>query len=372
MLLDPFLIDFILVKIAVLVSGGVDSSVALALLKNAGHDVTAFYLKIWLEDELAFLGSCPWEEDLEFVRAACTHLNVPLNIISLQQEYWDAVVSYTIKEAQEGRTPNPDVLCNQFVKFDAFYKKISPEYEKVATGHYAHVEEKDGLFELSCAPDLIKDQTYFLSQLSQQQLGRALFPLGKMTKEEVRKLAYEFNLPTASRKDSYGICFLGKISFDDFLEHHLKTRPGNLVEFETGKILGTHRGFWFHTIGQRKGLGLSGGPWFVVTKNPTLNIVYISKNYHAPEKERRVFSIEKIHWISNTPPQQLNLAVKLRHGPEKHQCTVQLNAENSTATVTLQESDQGIAPGQFAVFYDGNVCVGCGVISLPEMPVFAS
>lgn len=359
-------------KIAVLVSGGVDSSVALALLKQAGHDVTAFYLKIWLEDELSFLGSCPWEEDLAFVRAVCEHLNVPLNIISLQQEYWDAVVAYTVKEAKEGRTPNPDVLCNQFVKFDAFYKKISPEYEKVATGHYAHVEEKNGIFELSCAPDTVKDQTYFLSQLSQSQLSRALFPLGKMKKENVRALAVEFNLPTAQRKDSYGICFLGKISFDDFLEHHLKTNPGNLVEFETGKILGTHRGFWFHTIGQRKGLGLSGGPWYVVTKDVEKNIVYISRSYHAPEKERRIFKVERLHWISGQAPAGHGLAVKLRHGPEKHLCSIELLQESNTATVTLQESDQGIAPGQFAVFYNDEVCLGCGVISLPETPISAS
>ncbi len=359
-------------KIAVLVSGGVDSSVALALLKQAGHDVTAFYLKIWLEDELAFLGSCPWEEDLAFVKAVCEHLNVPLNVISLQQEYWDSVVSYTIKEAEAGRTPNPDVLCNQFVKFDAFYKKIPTDYEKVATGHYAHLEEKAGVFELSCAPDLVKDQTYFLSHLSQEQLSRALFPLGKFTKEEVRKMALEFNLPTAQRKDSYGICFLGKISFDEFLEHHLKTRPGNLVEFETGKVMGQHKGFWFHTIGQRKGIGLSGGPWYVVTKDPKQNIVYISKNYHDAAKERRVFAVENLHWIANQPPITQNLHVKLRHGPEKALCTLELDSLKETGIVTLEKSDQGIAPGQFAVFYNGNVCVGCGVISLPPAPFCAS
>lgn len=351
-------------KIAVLVSGGVDSSVALALLKQAGHDVTAFYLKIWLEDELSFLGECPWEDDLAYVKAVCEHLGVPLNIVSLQQEYWDAVVAYTIREAKAGRTPNPDVLCNQFVKFDAFYKKISPEYEKVATGHYAWVEEENGIFELSAAPDRIKDQTYFLSHLSQDQLRRALFPLGKMTKEEVRAQAQKFNLPNAQRKDSYGICFLGKISFDEFLEHHLQTQPGDLIEFETGKTLGKHRGFWFHTIGQRKGLGLSGGPWYVVTKDPAKNIVYISKTYHDPEKERRAFTVESLHWISETPPSTHNFAVKLRHGPERHECTLELAPSGTTAHVTLTKSDQGIAPGQFAVFYDGETCLGCGVISL--------
>jgi tRNA (5-methylaminomethyl-2-thiouridylate)-methyltransferase len=357
-------------KIAVLVSGGVDSSVSLALLKHAGHDVTAFYLKIWLEDELSFLGECPWEDDLQFVQKTCEFLDVPLEIVSLQQEYWDAVVSYTIAEAREGRTPNPDVLCNQFVKFDAFFRKISPEYEKVATGHYAQTTtQPDGTVDLLCSPDKVKDQTYFLSHLDQAQLKRALFPIGHLTKEEVRKLAIQFNLPTAQRKDSYGICFLGKISFDDFLKHHLNTKPGDLIEFETGKKLGTHNGFWFHTIGQRKGLRLSGGPWYVVTKDPAKNIVYISNNYHAPEMTRKKFSVEHLHWINN-PPTHSALQVKLRHGPEKHSCQVIIN--KTTATITLQENDQGIAPGQFAVFYNNDICLGCGVISLPDTPTFSS
>jgi len=359
------------VKIAVLVSGGVDSSVALAILKNQGHDITAFYLKIWLEDELSFLGSCPWEDDLANVTAVCEHLDVPLQVIPLQKEYWDAVVSYTIREAQEGRTPNPDVLCNQFVKFDAFFKKISPDYEKIATGHYAHIEENNGLYLLKCAPDVIKDQTYFLSHLSQEQLKRILFPLGFFTKEQVRQKAVEFNLPNAQRKDSYGICFLGKISFDDFLEHHLSKKPGNLIEFETGKIMGQHQGFWFHTIGQRKGIGLSGGPWFVVTKNAVTNEVFISKNYHDPSKERKSFAVERLHWIANQVPAQPSLHVKLRHGPEKHPCTLTLH-ENNTASVILANNDQGIAPGQFAVFYDNDTCLGCGVISLPPAPTVFS
>lgn len=354
------------VKIAALVSGGVDSSVALALLKSQGHDVTAFYLKIWLEDELSFLGSCPWEDDLANVTAVCTHLNVPLQVISLQKEYWDAVVSYTIEQAKEGRTPNPDVLCNQFVKFDAFFKKISPEYEKIATGHYARLEEKDGLFVLKCTPDIVKDQTYFLSHLSQQQLSRILFPLGLLTKEQVRQKALEFQLPNAQRKDSYGICFLGKISFDDFLEHHLGKKTGDLIEFETGKIMGQHQGFWFHTIGQRKGIGLSGGPWFVVTKNASTNQVFISKNYHDSTKERKTFDVEKLHWIAGAP-ENSSLHVKLRHGPEKRPCLITLRPDN-TATIQLAENDQGIAPGQFAVFYDGDTCLGCGVISLPPFP----
>ena len=167
-------------KIAVLVSGGVDSSLALKLLKDQGHDVTAFYLKIWLEDELAYLGDCPWEQDLEYVKAVCKQLDVPLEVVSLQKEYWEKVVSYTIGQAQAGRTPNPDILCNQRIKFGVFLDTIDPSYEKIASGHYARVREENGTFVLEQAPDAIKDQTYFLSHLSQKQLSRLLFPIGHL------------------------------------------------------------------------------------------------------------------------------------------------------------------------------------------------
>ena len=192
-------------KIAVLVSGGVDSSVALALLKEQGHDVTAFYLKIWLEDELQFLGSCPWEDDLKYVEAVCKQLDVPLNIINLQKEYFEQVVSYAIEEVKQGRTPNPDMFCNARVKFGIFYNKIDtlfPGFDKVATGHYADVEIKDGLAHLLRVPDPVKDQTYFLAHLNQQQLIRALFPVGRYKKTEVRDLAKKFDLPNKDRKDS--------------------------------------------------------------------------------------------------------------------------------------------------------------------------
>ena len=253
-------------KIAVLTSGGVDSSVALRLLKDAGHDVTAFYLKIWLEDELAYLGECPWEEDLEFVQKICSEIDVPLKVVPMQQEYWNKVVSYTVSEAKAGRTPNPDVLCNQQIKFGAFYEFIDDSYEKVATGHYAQVEESADGFLLKRAPDPVKDQTYFLAQISQKQLSRAMFPIGEYKKDEVRALAEKYQLPNKDRKDSQGICFLGKIPFKEFLKHHLDEMPGDFIDLETMEKIGEHQGFWFYTIGQRNGLGLSGGPWFVVKK----------------------------------------------------------------------------------------------------------
>ncbi|HLW73178.1 MAG TPA: tRNA 2-thiouridine(34) synthase MnmA [Candidatus Babeliales bacterium] len=349
-------------KVAVLVSGGVDSSVALQLLKNQGHEVTAFYLKIWLEDELSYLGSCPWETDLMFVKQVCEQLEVPLEVISLQKEYKDEVVSYTIAQVKAGRTPNPDILCNQRIKFGLFLDKIDGQFEKVASGHYAQVREKDGLIELFQSPDLIKDQTYFLSHLNQQQLKRVMFPIGHLQKSELRMLAHEFNLPNKDRKDSQGICFLGKFKFADFVKHHLGTQVGQMIEVETGSVMGSHDGFWFYTIGQRQGLGLGGGPWYVVAKDIEKNIIFISRNYYDDEKQRNLFIVEKFHWLSNVQPDKKSFAVKLRHGAQRYECSIEYEAHDK-AVVTLSGRDQGIAPGQYAVFYDGDVCVGSGVIS---------
>lgn len=348
-------------KIAVLVSGGVDSSVALNLLKREGHDLTAFYLKIWLEDELSYLGDCPWEQDLAYVRAVCEQAQVPLQVISLQKEYWDQVVAYTMQEIKAGRTPNPDILCNQRIKFGMFFNHISKGFEKVATGHYACVQEKNGIFSLSKSPDPVKDQTYFLSYLSQEQLSRALFPIGHLHKHQVRQLAHEFNLPNKDRKDSQGICFLGKLKFNDFIAHHVGQKPGDLIEYETGKKLGTHKGFWFHTIGQRQGSGLAGGPWYVVAKDPQANAVFVSRNYYSDDKQRNSFTVSNCNWISGNAPTKKDLQVKIRHGKQLYNCTVN-RLEDDRWQVTLGQDDQGIAPGQFAVFYDGSECLGAGVI----------
>lgn len=348
-------------KIAVLVSGGVDSSVALRLLQEQGHDITAFYLKIWLEDELSFLGTCPWEEDLAFVRAVCEQAHVPLEVISLQKEYLEQVVSYTIAEVKAGRTPNPDVLCNARIKFGAFYTKIDASFEKVATGHYAQVREVNGVFELHAAPDLIKDQTYFLSHLTQEQLARACFPIGHLKKAEVRELAERFDLPNKIRKDSQGICFLGKLKFKEFVKYHLGTKNGAIIELETNNKLGMHEGFWFHTIGQRQGLGLAGGPWYVVAKDVHENIVYVSRNYYTDEKLRDRFIVSDFNWLSEQPV-LTTIQVKIRHGAQRYACTLE-KIDDNRALVILNERDQGIAAGQFAVFYDQEHCLASAVIT---------
>jgi len=348
-------------KIAVLVSGGVDSSVALALLQQQGHDLTAFYLKIWLEDELSFLGSCPWEQDLSFVRGVCEQLNIPLQVISMQKTYHNRVVDYMIKEVHKGNTPNPDILCNQYVKFGAFYDAIDDSFEYVATGHYAQVEHGDTISVLKKAKDQIKDQTYFLSYLSQAQLRRALFPIGSFKKSEVRALAQQFNLPTYDRKDSQGICFLGKIDFSEFLKNHLGTKKGDIVEFETGKKLGQHDGYWFFTIGQRQGLGLSGGPWYVVSKQIDRNIVYISKAYDLVQQHKNSMIVKNFNWNQNIATTKTELDVRFRHGATLHAAHV-LQQEHFLHIALQHESSQGIAAGQFAVLYDGDICLGGGVI----------
>ncbi len=352
-----------MMKIAVLVSGGVDSSVALALLKKAGHDVTAFYLKIWLEDELAYLGDCPWQEDLQYVQAVCQQLDVPLEVISLQKEYWDTVVAYTIEEVKQGRTLNPDILCNQRIKFGVFYDKVAGAYDKVATGHYAALSYQNDVTYLVQSPDPIKDQTYFLSHLTQAQLSKALFPIGHLQKHEVRKLAAEFNLPNKERKDSQGICFLGKFKFDEFLRYHLGQRPGDILEIESGKIMGQHQGFWYFTIGQRQGLGLAGGPWYVVSKDTHNNIVFISRSYYADDKKRDTFIVGNLNWIAGQPLKEV-LGVKIRHGAHTYQAkiTSESPSEEQRMIVVLDQQDQGIAPGQFAAFYDGTICLGSGII----------
>jgi len=347
-------------KIAVLVSGGVDSSVALKRLVDEGHEVTAFYLKIWLADELAFLGSCPWQEDLEFAQAVCTKLNVPLQVVSMQEAYWQEVVSYTLAEVKAGRTPNPDVLCNERIKFGAFLKTIDASYEKVASGHYAQVMESSEGYKLVKAKDSFKDQTYFLAHLNQAQMSRVLFPIGDLLKKEVRELAATWELANKNRKDSQGICFLGSIDFEEFIRFHVGDTPGDLVAFETGKIIGTHKGFWYYTIGQRKGIGLSHGPWYVVQKDTTKNIVYISNQYFSPDKSRNHFYATDLHWIGQSPV-ATHLQVKLRHGEYLYDATI--TVVEGKAEVTLNTRDQGIAAGQFVVFYEQEVCLGCGVIS---------
>jgi tRNA-specific 2-thiouridylase len=348
-------------KIAVLLSGGVDSSVALNLLKKEGkYDITAFYIKIWLEDELSYIGDCPWETDLKFAREVCERVDVPLELLSLQTEYRELVTQHALNELRAGRTPSPDILCNQYVKFGLFYDKIDSSFDKVASGHYAQIEENNGIYFLKRSPDPVKDQTYFLCYLNQKQLSRAFFPIGHLTKKEVRRIAYELQLPTRDRKDSQGICFLGQIRYPEFVKFHLGEKKGDIIESGTGEKLGEHEGYWFYTIGQRQGLGLGNGPWFVVGKNIKQNIVYISHKNSLHKHLRNIFFVEDVNWITESP-QTTELKVKIRHGPQMSNCNIEfLGTER--LKVTMKNGDPGIASGQYAIFYDGEYCLGGGVI----------
>ena len=371
--------------VAMLLSGGVDSSVALNLLVRQGYDVTAFYLKIWLEDELAHLGQCPWEDDYNVCTQICEQAGVPLESISLQREYKEKVMSYTLLEAKRGRTPNPDIMCNSRVKFGCFYDAISKrDFDYVATGHYAQLEDVEnldgtpsGAKRLLRAPDPVKDQSYFLAALTQEQLKRVLFPIGQYEKSRVRELAEEFDLPNKNRPDSQGLCFLGKVKFDEFLAEYLGTEPGDIIDADTKEIIGRHRGIWYHTVGQRKGIGkvlhplaTSRGPWYVVAKDTSKRLIIASNRYDEEkfESTRKEFSVEDIQWITNTPPVDLHsgvrLTMKIRHGPTIVDGVLSVDAYNDlVGRITLDKKDGGLAPGQFVVFYSGTECLGSAVIS---------
>jgi tRNA-specific 2-thiouridylase len=374
-------------KVAALVSGGVDSSVSLGLLEERDVDVTAFYLRIWLEDDLHHLTDCPWKEDLDYIRQLCKMTGVKLEVISMQKDYYDRVVHHAIAEVKAGRTPNPDIWCNTRIKFGLFADLLDSgkygNFDKIASGHYARIAtvNADGGQKLclSRAPDPVKDQTYFLSHLPKEKLSRLMFPIGKYTKTEVRALAEDMALPNAKRKDSQGICFLGKFKYKDFIKHHLGVRAGDFIEFETGKKIGTHEGFWFYTLGQRKGLkiGGPGGAWYVVAKNPEDNVVFVSQHYHGEHLKRRNFVITNCNWFLGESPKELmvqslagKIYVKLRHGPEMQRCNLypkpkkphESRCEDGRMEVVLTQNDQGIAPGQYAAFYRDNLCLGSGVV----------
>ena len=347
-------------KVAILLSGGVDSATALRLLQRSGEEVEAFYIKVWLEEELAFLGDCPWEEDLRYARAVCDQSGIPLHVVPLQTAYRELVVEHALTELRAGRTPSPDILCNKCIKFGQFFNHIGEGWDKVASGHYARLQCLGGDVLLLRGADPVKDQTYFLSHLSQSQLRRTLFPIGHLAKSQVRQLAAALDLPNKGRRDSQGICFLGKISYPDFIAFHLGERPGDIVEIESGKILGRHRGYWFYTIGQRHGLGLSGGPWFVVEKRVEDNTVLVTCHRVDETNQRSHFEVTNLNWIRDVPVNG-ELQVRIRHTPDLANCRVE--ASNSTLRVHLQTPDPGVAPGQQAVFYDDAVCLGGGTIS---------
>lgn len=352
-------------RIAVLISGGVDSAVVVHKLKEEGHDLQLFYIRIGMDNDE---GDCSAEEDIEMCQLIAHKYGLPLEVVSLHQEYWDNVMEYALRTVRAGLTPNPDMMCNKMIKFGYFEERWGHEFDMTATGHYATTDVVNGVKYLATAVDPVKDQTDFLAQISYKQLEHLMFPIGSMPKAEVRRIAVEANMPNAFRKDSQGICFLGKINYNDFIRRHLGEKKGNIIEIETGRKIGEHRGFWFHTIGQRKGLGLSGGPWYVVKKNPTDNVVYVSNGYGTEKQYGRILHLDEMHFISGNPWEgvegSVDIMFKNRHTPD----FIKARFTHLTGNEYVIESErdvQGIAPGQFAVVYDaqGHLCYGSGVIT---------
>ncbi len=353
-------------KIALRLSGGVDSSVSLSLLRRQGYRVTAFYLKVWLADELA-PGGCPWREDLEYARAVCRREGVELQVLPLQREYFDSVVSYAARTLAGGATPSPDLMCNSRIKFGVFLDRLDPSFSAVATGHYARLEHGPEGPILRRSPDRMKDQTYFLARLAREQLSRLLFPVGGMRKEEVRALAARLGIPSRDRPDSQGLCFLGRVPYRRFVRALLGESRGTIEEAATGRRLGTHPGHWYYTVGQRSGLGLSGGPWYVVRKDAAANLVYVAHRSRMEHFGRTRFPVGRFHWISGLAPDRRGpLLVKLRHGPALLEATLSppwsASGAPEAAEVRLARPDPGIAPGQFVVFYRGDACLGSAEI----------
>lgn len=352
-------------EIAALVSGGVDSSVVVYRLKEMGYDPTIFYIQIGMQDEEGFI-DCPSEEDIEIVSYIAKKYGCRFEVVSLHEEYWNSVVKYTIDSVKRGLTPNPDMMCNKLIKFGVFEQKWGHQFDKIATGHYATTAELDGLTWLSTAKDHVKDQTYFLGQISYMQVSKLMFPIGDLLKQQVRQIAAEQKLPSAQRKDSQGICFLGKINYNDFIARYLGKKEGLIVEFETGNILGKHQGYWFHTIGQRKGLGLSGGPWFVIKKDVNRNIVYVSKGYDTKYQYRDVINLQGFEFITKDVwgdfEGEKEITFKIRHTPEFTRGKISKTGD--LYRIQSAEPVQGIAAGQFGVVYDEtqHLCLGSGMI----------
>ena len=360
-------------RIAALISGGVDSAVAVHKLVEQGHDITLFYIRIGLDDGR---GDCSAEEDIEMCQAIARRYNLPLEQVSLHEEYWENVMEYALRTVKEGLTPNPDMMCNRMIKFGYFEERWGHEFDLTATGHYATtIIGDDGLKYLATAVDPVKDQTDFLARITYPQLSHLIFPIGDIPKSEVREIAIREHLPNAYRKDSQGICFLGKINYNDFLRRHLGERKGPIIEIETGKKIGEHNGYWFHTIGQRKGLGLSGGPWYVVRKNIRDNAVYVSRGYDTEKQYGTRIRLTEPHFITRDPWEgkpcdHEPISFKNRHSPGFFHATITRTTDrdgNHEGFIVETETPvQGIAPGQFGVIYDreARICHGSGIITL--------
>lgn len=355
------------IRVVIGMSGGVDSSVAALLLKEQGYDVVGLFMKNW--DDTDENGYCTATEDYKDVALVAEQIGIPYYSVNFEKEYWNRVFEYFLEEYRKGRTPNPDVMCNKEVKFKAFLDyamDLGADY--VAMGHYAQVtKDEDGTVHLLRGVDNNKDQTYFLNQLSQEQLQKSLFPLGHMEKSEVRAIAEKAGLATAKKKDSTGICFIGERNFNEFLSNYLPNRPGRMMTLD-GEDKGAHAGLMYYTIGQRQGLGIGGGgesndPWFVIGKDIETQTLYVGQGFHHPDLYADYLEASDIHFTSGVPKaKEFTCTAKFRYRQKDTEVKVVLDETGTKATVYFAEPVRAITPGQAVVFYDGEECLGGGLI----------
>lgn len=352
-------------RIVVGVSGGVDSSVAALLLKQQGERIAGLFMQNWDEDGS---GECRAEDDRRDALAICGRLGVPFYARNFAREYWSGVFEHFLAEYRAGRTPNPDVLCNREIKFKTFLDEARAlGAEKIATGHYAQVACRDGRWRLLRGADADKDQSYFLHQLGQEQLAATLFPIGHLPKAEVRRLAREAGLPTALKKDSTGICFIGERDFREFLAQYIPARQGEIRAVD-GTVVGEHSGVFFYTLGQREGLHVGGvkgrpaAPWFVVGKDVPANVLIVDQGVDSEWLMSRQLASETAHWVTGAPPGRVfQCSAKTRYRQRDEPCTVSVQ-EDGSVDVRFDAAQRAVTPGQSVVFYQNDECLGGAVI----------
>ncbi|MHA8110005.1 tRNA 2-thiouridine(34) synthase MnmA [Lactobacillaceae bacterium Melli_B4] len=357
-------------RVVVGMSGGVDSAVTAYVLKQQGYDVVGVFMKNW--DDTDENGVCTATEDYKDVAKVASQIGIPYYSVNFEKEYWDRVFTYFLDEYKKGRTPDPDVVCNKEIKFRAFLDyalELGADY--IATGHYAQLYRDDeGHNHLLRATDSNKDQTYFLSQLSAEQLDRVMFPLGGMIKPQVRKIAREANLAVANKKDSVGICFIGEKNFKNFLGQYLPATPGKMMTFE-GEVKGNHDGLMYYTIGQRRGLGIGGDgkdnrPWFVVGKDLSKNILYVGKGYENEHLYADYLDASDAFWVNDQDitdrGSEFKCTAKFRYRQKDCGVTVKVSDDHKRVRVTFDEPARAVTPGQAVVLYDGQECLGSAII----------
>jgi tRNA-specific 2-thiouridylase len=359
------------VRTIVGMSGGVDSSVAALLLRDAGEPIAGLFMQNWADDGS---GECRAEDDRRDAVAVCGRLGIPIHFRDFSGEYWKGVFEHFLAEYAAGRTPNPDVLCNREIKFKHFLDAAHDlGAEFIATGHYARVAEAHGQFQLLRARDRSKDQSYFLHQLGQHQLASTRFPLGELVKTDVRRMAQEAGLPTHAKKDSTGICFIGERDFREFLSRYLPARTGEM-RTPDGQVIGQHPGVFFYTLGQREGLNIGGvrgfepAPWFVVGKDVASNVLFVDQCRGFPWLDSTTLTSERAHWVCDTPPaQRFSCTAQTRYRQPDEPCDVAVG-DDGTLEVRFGRPQRAVTPGQSLVLYDGDVCLGGAVIAATGAP----